>query len=40
MNIKEISGTRIDSTKFYKYSKLDKIANKREIDFELRDCKL
>jgi len=34
---REISGTRMDTTRFYKYSKLDKIVNKREIDFEFRD---
>ncbi len=34
---KEISGTRMDTTQFYKYSELDKIANKRNIDFEFRD---
>ncbi|HET8885553.1 MAG TPA: hypothetical protein VFM70_04280 [Salinimicrobium sp.] len=34
---KEISGTRMDTTRFYEYSKLDKLANKKEIDFEFRD---
>ncbi|WP_298248324.1 hypothetical protein [uncultured Christiangramia sp.] len=34
---KKISGTRDDTTQFYKYSELDKIANKRDIDFEFRD---
>lgn len=34
---KEISGTRMDTTRFYEYSKLQKLANKKEINFEFRD---
>jgi len=36
---KEIIGTRMDTIRFYKYSKLDKIANKRKIDFNFGDTK-
>ncbi|MFN4761983.1 hypothetical protein ACKGJN_02565 [Gillisia sp. Q332] len=34
---KGISGTRMDTTRFYKYSKPDKLRNKKEIDFEFKD---
>lgn len=34
---KEILGTRMDTIRFYKYSKLDKMANKKGINFEFRD---
>jgi hypothetical protein len=34
---KEISGTRMDTTIFYGYSRLDRIANAKEIDFKFRD---
>ena len=34
---KEISGTRMDTTRFYNYSEFDKMSQKKEIDFEFKD---
>ena len=34
---KEISGTRMDTTRFYNYSEFDKMTQKKEIDFEFKD---
>lgn len=35
---KEIAGTRMDTVQFYEYSKLQKLANKKHIDFDFRDA--